>query len=112
VSFCLAPVHMKEKEMQCEASTPVCSNQGVQLLESVYMCCNKLTATCTKVNGNRLKLLTLLAKSVYICTTTFLHRVSNVFRVFSVFADSVLHFKWKRCDHIRFEIWIRSSMKF
>jgi hypothetical protein len=66
--------------MQCEASTPVCSNQGVQLLESVYMCCNKLTATCTKVNGNRLKLLTLLAKSVYICTTTFLHRVSNVLK--------------------------------
>lgn len=35
----------KEKDMQCEALTPVCSNQRVQLLGSVYMCCNKLTAT-------------------------------------------------------------------
>lgn len=54
-----------EEGMQCEAPTPVCSNQGVQLLGSVYMCCNKLTATCTKVNGYRLKLLTLLAEYVY-----------------------------------------------
>jgi hypothetical protein len=54
--------------MQCEASTPVCSNQGVQLLGSVYMCCNKLTATCTKGKWKQPQIANLV-KSVYISNT-------------------------------------------
>ena len=97
MSFCLATVHMKEKDMQCEASTPVCSNQGVQLLGSVYMCCNKLTATCTKVNGDRLELLTLLAESVYMYY--FLtHLVLPKSLVFSVLSTYIFY------SHIQSEV--------
>jgi len=49
--FCLAPVHIKEKDMQCESVTWVRSNQRVKLPGFVYMSYNKLTYAVKWKNG-------------------------------------------------------------